>query len=155
MLNIVMDDLQDKHPIDEAILAKIKSVIAKAIEVESLEEFTCEVSLLFVDNDRIQDINKDQRSKDTPTDVLSFPQYESIKDAEELDEELFLGDIVISVEKAIEQASEFGHSVERELCYLTVHSMFHLFGYDHDTRENTSEMRAMEELVLDSFGIKR
>lgn len=150
-----MDDLQDKHLIDETILAKMKSVIAKAIEVESLEEFTCEVSMLFVDNDKIQEINKEQRSKDVPTDVLSFPQYESIKDAEELDEELFLGDIVISVEKAIEQADEFGHSVERELCYLTVHSMFHLFGYDHDTEENTSEMRKMEELVLDSFGIKR
>lgn len=155
MLSIVMDDLQDKHLIDETILAKMKSVIAKAIEVESLEEFTCEVSMLFVDNDKIQEINKEQRSKDVPTDVLSFPQYESIKDAEELDEELFLGDIVISVEKAIEQADEFGHSVERELCYLTVHSMFHLFGYDHDTEENTSEMRKMEELVLDSFGIKR
>lgn len=150
-----MDDLQDKHLIDEEILANMKSVMAKAIEVESLEEFTCEVSMLFVDNERIREINREQRSKDVPTDVLSFPQYESIKDAEELDEELFLGDIVISVEKAIEQANEFGHSVERELCYLTVHSMFHLFGYDHDTEENTSEMRKMEELVLDSFGIKR
>lgn len=155
MLSIVMDDLQDKHVIDESILSKMKSVIEKSIEVESLEEFTCEVSILFVDNEKIREINKKERSKDVSTDVLSFPQYESIKDADELDEELFLGDIVISVEQAIEQANDFGHSIERELCYLTVHSMFHLFGYDHDTDENTIEMRQMEELVLNSFGIIR
>lgn len=155
MLSIVIDDLQEKHVITQDMLSTMKKVIAKAIESESLEEFTCEVSMLFVDNDRIREINREQRSKDVVTDVLSFPQYESIKDAEELDEELFLGDIVISVEKAIEQAKDFGHSLERELCYLTVHSMFHLFGYDHDTDENTDEMRDMEELVLDSFGIKR
>lgn len=150
-----MDDLQDKHQIDDKIIENMKSVMQKAIEVESLEEFICEVSLLFVDNERIREINREQRDKDTATDVLSFPQYESIKDADELDEELFLGDIVISVERAIEQAEEFGHSLERELCYLTVHSMFHLFGYDHDNDENTKEMRQMEELVLSSFGIER
>lgn len=155
MLNIVMDDDQNKHPVDDDIMADIRKVIEKSIELEGLDEFNCEVSILFVDNERIHEINLKERKKDSPTDVLSFPQYESIKDADELDEDLYLGDVVISVEKAIEQAEDFGHSLKRELCYLTVHSMFHLFGYDHDNDENTSEMRQMEEAVLTTFGITR
>jgi len=74
---------------------------------------------------------------------------------EDYPEELALGDIVISLERATEQAQEYGHSLEREICFLTAHSMFHLFGYDHDTDENTKIMREREEAVLEKLGINR
>lgn len=116
-----------------------------------------EVSVTFVNNEEIQKLNSEFRQIDRPTDVLSFPMIE----AEELRENdpnvtYALGDIVISVEKAVEQAKMYGHTLQRELAFLTVHSMFHLMGYDHvDGGLQAVQMREKEESVLTSLGVPR
>ncbi len=131
-----------------------ENLIMSVIEMEGLDAF-CEVSVLFVDNNIIRDMNRDYRNKDTATDVLSFPQYDNVLLEAKDEQHILLGDIVISVERAIEQAEEYGHSLKRELCYLLVHSMFHLFGYDHMTEMDKQEMRTREEMVLNKFDITR
>lgn len=134
---------------------EIEDLIIKGIDLSLEKEGVSkdvEVSISFVNNDEIHGLNRDYRGVDRPTDVLSFPQYENIH---EVTEPTLLGDIVISLEKAKEQAASFGHSFEREVLFLTVHSMFHLFGYDHDTEENTKIMRKKEEDVLKEMGILR
>ena len=134
MIDIISSNEQEKYEISEELMKKIESVIK---ECENEEEifFDNEISITFTDNENIRQINNDYRQKDVETDVLSFPIYEKC----ELDEEKNiesdfirpLGDIVISMEKADEQSKDFGHSFEREVCYLVCHSMFHLMGYDH------------------------
>ena len=116
---------------------EMKSVFEKVC-MESLvyEEFDtdCEISLSLVNDEEIHEINKQFRNIDRPTDVLSFPQL-TFEEGEEADVnengEIVLGDIIISVDKAKEQAEEFGHSMKREMAFLAVHSMLHLMGYDH------------------------
>ncbi len=152
--DILMMDQQDKIEVNDDLLKKVREVIEASLEYEGIDTF-CEVSLVFVDNAQIHEMNRDYRGKDQPTDVLSFPQYEMVSEMASYPEELALGDIVISLERAAEQAEDFGHSIEREICYLTAHSMFHLFGYDHDTDENTKIMRSKEEAVLSNLGIHR
>jgi len=152
--DIFMMDQQEKVEVSESLLKKVREVIEASLEYEGIDT-ECEVSLVFVDNNQIQDMNRDYRSKDQPTDVLSFPQYDDLTNMDDYPEELALGDIVISLERAQEQAQEFGHSLEREVCFLTAHSMFHLFGYDHDTDENRQIMRVREEAVLEKLGIQR
>ena len=112
-----------------------------------------QISLLFVDNNEIREINKDTRGIDKVTDVLSFPMLSDDFDIE-LEEES-LGDIVISLERAFEQSKEYNHSFEREVCFLVCHSTFHLLGYDHDTEENTKQMREKEEYILNKLNITR
>ena len=107
----------------------------------------------FVDNKEIQELNREFRGIDRATDVLSFPLLTDEFDIE-LEEES-LGDIVISLERALEQSLEYDHSFEREVCFLVCHSMFHLLGYDHDTDENTKEMREKEEYILNKLNITR
>ncbi len=135
---------------------ELESLIVKASEkVLEYEDFDIEgeVSVLFVNDQRIKELNKEYRNKDTVTDVLSFPQYDSIIENGVNDPFIYLGDVVISLEQAQRQADEFGHSLEREIVYLTVHSMLHLFGYDHMTEEDKSVMRAKEKLVLGAMKI--
>lgn len=145
---------QDKFEIPEEMEPLLENLILRVAEFEGLEHL-CEVSVLFVDNEKIRVMNREYRNKDTATDVLSFPQYEDVLAAAETEQYLLLGDIVISLERAMEQAKDFGHSLTRELCYLTVHSMFHLFGYDHMTEEEKSVMREKEEKILADAGITR
>lgn len=125
-----------------------------------------EVSLLVVDNKEIQQINQEQRDKDEPTDVLSFPMidYTLSDDVQEAIEEalpnpdsdlVYLGDIVISWEKVLEQSEAYGHSVEREFSFLIVHSMLHLLGYDHMDEEEEQEMIQHQKVIMDAIGIKR
>ncbi|MEG1304780.1 MAG: rRNA maturation RNase YbeY, partial [Oscillospiraceae bacterium] len=95
-------------------------------------KFPAEISVSFVDNTEIKKINSEYRAKDVETDVLSFPLFN--KDEFKLDEgqsSVMIGDVVISIEKAVEQANLFGHSLQREIAFLTVHSMLHLLGYHH------------------------
>lgn len=116
-----------------------------------------EVSVTFTDNAQINSINLAHRDIDKPTDVLSFPLMDDngFPVNPETDCKM-LGDIVISTEKAIEQAEEFGHSFEREIAFLTVHSMLHLLGYDHVTSpEDEKEMFAKQDLILETLGITR
>jgi probable rRNA maturation factor len=133
----------------------VKSVLDKAASVLEIEEHV-EVSVVFADDDYIQELNCQYRGKDTPTDVLSFALEEGEEpDIYEGPPETLLGDIVISLETAIRQAESFGHSLERELAYLTVHGMLHLMGYDHETDEEKAAMRQQEEAILNQLGISR
>ena len=158
MIDIISSNEQEKYEISEELMKKIESVIE---ECENEEEvfFDNEISITFTDNENIRQINNDYRQKDVETDVLSFPIYEKY----ELDEEKNiesdfirpLGDIVISMEKADEQSKDFGHSFEREVCYLVCHSMFHLMGYDHIQEDEKKIMREKEEKVMDKLNITR
>lgn len=158
MIDIISSNEQEKYEISEELMKKIESVIK---ECENQEEvfFDNEISITFTDNENIRQINNDYRQKDVETDVLSFPIYEKC----ELDEEKNiesdfirpLGDIVISMEKADEQSKDFGHSFEREVCYLVCHSMFHLMGYDHMQEDEKKIMREKEEKVMDKLNITR
>ena len=140
---------------------EMKSVFEKVC-MESLvyEEFDtdCEISLSLVNDEEIHEINKQFRNIDRPTDVLSFPQL-TFEEGEEADVnengEIVLGDIIISVDKAKEQAGEFGHSMKREMAFLAVHSMLHLMGYDHMVDEERKVMEAKQEEILKNCGYIR
>src|SRR5699024_10080466 len=117
-----------------------------------------EVSINFVNNKEIQELNRNYRQKDQPTDVISFALQETVDGELDIvgeDIPLVLGDIVISVEKAEEQAREYNHSFERELCFLAVHGFLHLLRYDHLTEKDEKEMFQKQELILGDFGIER
>lgn len=145
------------------LTGQVTRVIEAALKAEQVK-VPCEISVLFTDNDGIQAINREMREIDRPTDVLSFPMFElepgvPPEDEDYLDPETGmcpLGDMCISLERAEEQAKEYGHSLERELCYLAVHSVLHLLGYDHlDEGPMKRQMRAREEAVLGELGITR
>ena len=127
--------------------------------VLEMEEFgrPAEVSVTFVDNDEIRALNREFRQKDAPTDVLSFPMGENGRyDLNEDTGAYVLGAVVLSVEKAVEQADLYGHSLSREVAFLTVHSMLHLLGYDHEAGGLPAvQMREKEETVLARLGLER
>lgn len=127
--------------------------------VLQMEEFfyPAEVSVTFVDNEQIRELNAEYRNKDSATDVLSFPLGENGEyDVNMETGALLLGDIIISVPRAIEQAEMYGHSLRREIGFLTVHSMLHLLGYDHENEGiEAVRMREKEEQVLNKLGLKR
>ena len=152
-MNILLNNHQNKVPVSEELMDLVKKSITAALNYENIFE-KVEVSLLFIDNDEIRELNKEHRGVNLPTDVLSFPMYDDISEALE-EEYLYLGDIVISCEKAIEQAKDFGHSVEREIGYLTVHSVLHLLGYDHMNEEDKAIMREKEEEILKKVDLER
>jgi probable rRNA maturation factor len=151
-MEIILDDRQDKIKISKELLNKINDIIVECLHYEGYDD-NYEVSLSFVDNEEIHQLNRDFRGVDRATDVLSFPLLTDDFDIEI--EEESLGDIVISLERALEQSIEYNHSFDREVCFLVCHSMFHLLGYDHDTEENTKEMRKKEEDVLNKLNITR
>ena len=141
----------------------LTKVIAAALKEEGLS-LPCELSILLTDDEGIRQINHDMRDVDRSTDVLSFPMFDLEPGSPPEGEEYLdpatslcpLGDICISLERAQEQAEEFGHSLERELCYLTVHSVLHLLGYDHlDEGPMKAQMRAREEAILSGLRITR
>lgn len=122
-----------------------------------------EISVMFTDDEEIRVLNKLHRNIDRSTDVLSFPMFEYDENGEIIEEyadfnssgELLLGDIVISLEHAVMQAEEYGHSFLRELGFLTVHSMLHLFGYDHMTEEDEKEMFSYQNEILSEMRLER
>ncbi len=142
---IIANETNEKIDMDE----KLKSVVKTVLETEGLP-LEYEVSITFVDIDEIHKLNKEFRNVDRPTDVLSFPMDEDFS-IEGVD--TMLGDIVISMDVAKEQAKDFGHSLDREIMYLTAHSMLHLLGYDHMEDEEKSEMRAREKEVMKKLGV--
>ena len=151
-MEIILDDRQDKIKVSKELLNKINDIIVECLHYEGYDD-NYEVSLSFVDNEEIHQLNRDFRGVDRATDVLSFPLLTDDFDIEI--EEESLGDIVISLERALEQSIEYNHSFDREVCFLVCHSMFHLLVYDHDTEENTREMRKKEEDVLNKLNITR
>lgn len=145
----------------------IRSVINESLELEQCP-YEVEVNVILTDNQEIYTLNKEYRNIDSPTDVLSFPMvdYENPADFDGVEEqledyfnpetgELLLGDIVISVEKVVWQAEEYGHSEKRELAFLTAHSMLHLFGYDHMEEGEAAVMEAKQNDILNRLNITR
>ena len=126
------------------------------LELEGFEG-SAEVDISIVDNQQIREINKEQRNIDLVTDVLSFPLGQDGKYDKNPDTGAYmLGDVVLSIERAMEQAEQFGHSLQREIGYLTVHSVLHLLGYDHvDGGLEAVRMREKEEAVMTSVGLPR
>ena len=128
-------------------------------EVDSVIKFACKhlnienplLNIVIVDNEKIREINKEYRNKDAVTDVISFA-FEEVKDVN-YEDVRFLGEI--SYERCKEQAKDYGHSVRREFCYLAVHGLLHLLGYDHMTEEDKKVMRALEEEILNEYDITR
>jgi len=152
-MNILLSNHQDKVKISDELMALIRQGIVATLESEEIYE-DVEVSLLLIDNKEIKHLNNEYRNVNEATDVLSFPMYDDLEEA--LDEDyLYLGDIVISGERAVEQAKDYGHSVEREIGYLTVHSVLHLLGYDHMDEEEKKVMREREEMILEKINLKR
>lgn len=159
-VKIYIENEQDLEEITKELEDLLRLVVKKALEYENIEE-NCEVNILLTDNESIREINKEQRNIDSATDVLSFP-YLMIEDGEILVSEedyydgyLQIGDIVISIERAREQSEEFGHSFEREVGFLTCHSILHLLGYDHEEESEREVMRQKEEAVLELLSLTR
>lgn len=152
----------DVPGVSEGQRALIRKVIRTALAAEGVD-FPCEVDVLLTDDAGIHQINKDMRDVDRATDVLSFPEFEltpgqlpAPEDADLGTGLVPLGDMAISMEHVAAQAKEFGHSGRRELCYLVVHSVLHLLGYDHlDEGPMKAQMRQREEAILAQLGITR
>lgn len=147
---------QDKFPITYKLKMLIRRAVDTTLSFEGFEN-DCEVSITLTDNQKIHILNEQYRGVDRPTDVLSFPltDYTGETCEPDVDEpQISLGDIVISLEKAAEQAETYGHSFEREVAFLTVHSMLHLMGYDHETGEDDEvDMRARQTAVMTIMGL--
>ena len=155
MVELILENEQDKEELTPEIEKAIKDVCVAVMEEEECD-FDAEISVTLVDNDTIRSINKEQRDIDRATDVLSFPMLEFDGDGISDDEYDMDGELVISMERAREQANEFGHSFLREVAFLTAHSMLHLLGYDHvDDKEGEEIMCEKQERVLTSLGITR
>lgn len=165
MTILLEEETEVSFDFDHKTLAN--EVIMAACDAEKCP-YEAEVNLTLVDNDSIHEINREYRQIDRPTDVLSFPMqtYEAPADfshAEDCVEdnfnpdtgELLLGDIILSVEKVREQAAAYGHSEKREFAFLILHSMLHLFGYDHETEQEREAMEARQRSILDDLGITR
>ena len=141
--------------LDPVWLERLNAILPLYAEQEGLPDELV-IGLTFCDDDAIRAINKEYRGIDRATDVLSFPLYERDDEIELLEGELApFGDIVLSVPHAQAQAAEYGHSVEREVCYLVVHGLMHLAGYDHIEPDDKVEMRAEEEALLNAVGVTR
>ena len=139
---------------------KTKMLVRRAVEATlDYEQYSnpCEVSVTFTDNEGIHKLNRQYRGVDRPTDVLSFPLFDYEGESEEppVDELMgMLGDIVLSLEQAKKQAEEYGHSFEREVAFLCVHSMLHLLGYDHETgEEDELDMRRRQGEIMMRMGL--
>ena len=155
-LKIYFENDQEKHSIHYNLKMLIRHTILETLDYEGMEN-DVEVSVTFVDDEGIRELNNKFRGMDKPTDVLSFPllDYEGESEEPFFDELCHnLGDIVISLERAMAQANEFGHSFEREVAFLTAHSMLHLLGYDHElSEEDDADMRARQNDIMERLGL--
>jgi probable rRNA maturation factor len=154
---IDIEFVDETETLDEAKFTTLNQLLQKAGEMEQVKPNT-EVSVTFVDNERIQEINRDYRGKDKPTDVISFAlEEEGEGEVSVIGEDLptALGDIIVSIPKAKEQAEEYGHSFDRELGFLLVHGFLHLLGYDHLNEDDEKMMFARQEEILQQFGLTR
>jgi probable rRNA maturation factor len=161
-MTVLIENMQEKINVTDEINTLIKTVIELSLELDNFYVLS-EVSVVLVDNERIQGINKEHRQIDKPTDVLSFPMLDfsegdimQTSGDVDLDENLLLlGDIVISMEMAKKQSEEYEHSFEREVAFLTAHGIFHLLGYDHMEEEDEKIMMEKQETVMEKLGLVR
>ncbi len=155
-VKVIISNEQKKADVPKGIRLLIRRCCNAVLQEEKFGS-NAEVSVTFVDNDAIRELNSQYRNIDRATDVLSFPLGENGEYDVNLDTGAkLLGDIVISIEKAVEQADTYNHSLQREIGFLTVHSMLHLLGYDHECGGlEQVRMRSKEETVLTKIGLKR
>lgn len=165
MTSYVEDEAKESLPFEPEEILEL--VAQKVLEEENCP-YEAQINLLLTDNEGIREFNRQYREVDAPTDVLSFPMisFEREGDFSVVEEdgvdyfdpesgELILGDIIISVPRALEQAESFGHSAKREFAFLVAHSMLHLCGYDHMEEEEAKVMESKQEKVLNELGITR
>lgn len=153
---------QKKFKVTKDMRDLVRSAVKAALEYMDFP-LKSGVSVMFTDDEEIHELNRLHRGVDRPTDVLSFPLFEYDENGDIIEDdldfnpngEMILGDIVISLETASRQAQEYGHSFEREIGFLTVHSMLHLFGYDHMTPEDEEEMFGYQREILERMGLER
>lgn len=155
-MRVVIQFLDEHNLIQEEYLQKLSELIETAAELEQIE--SAEVSISFVTDEEIRELNKTYRDLDEKTDVLSFPMYTTedthfVVDHE--DELIMLGDIIISIDTARQQATDYGHSFLRELGFLIIHGFLHLLGYDHETEQEEQEMFSRQEEILTKNGLIR
>lgn len=157
MVEINCDFGEYEKEISERIMTNIQKVCDQVLRSEGYKG-SFEISLSFVNNEEIQQINAEHRGIDKKTDVLSFPMYEK-EELAEIDSAgafpILLGDIIVSVPTAREQAESFNHSLNREISFLVCHSMLHLLGYDHMTAEEAAEMETKQKHILNKLEITR
>lgn len=154
MLNI--DFLDETNEVKDEHIALVEKLLQHAATVEGIDE--AEVSITFVTNEAIHEINREYRDKDQPTDVISFALEEMGEDEVQIigaDMPRVLGDIIISTDRTREQAVEYGHTFERELGFLAVHGFLHLLGYDHMNEADEKEMFGKQDEILESYGLGR
>ena len=152
-IRIIQDDRQNTEKLAFGIRRAVKKALRTAIKYENVC-FPCEISVTYTDSVNIHRLNKEYRGVDRPTDVLSFPLLDVLP--ERSDTTVALGDIVISTEQAKKQAEEYGHSLKREVCFLAVHSVLHLLGYDHETSEEDEKvMFSKQREILEIAGITK
>ncbi len=153
-MNVIISNYPEDLEIPQEIVDNVTRAAEKVGELYGVENG--EVSVTLTDNAYIHELNREYRHIDRPTDVLSFALNESeepeIEDGPDIN---ILGDLVISVERAREQAADYGHSVKREIAFLTVHGMLHLLGYDHMEEADREEMEAEQRFVMEKLGIPR
>lgn len=150
----VMDETDQVTETQKKIVMELLEFTAKAEQIQEGSE----VSVTFVDNERIHEINKEYRQKDAPTDVISFAMEELGEGEVEIkgaDVPRILGDIIISVDRMNEQAEEYGHSSDRELGFLAVHGFLHLLGYDHMNEADEKVMFSKQKELLEQYGLTR
>lgn len=153
-LKVYFENAQEKKEVRYSLKMLIRRAIEATLKYEKFDD-DAEVSVTFTDNQKIRRMNKKFRNIDRATDVLSFPLFDDDgMDAHVAELDCMLGDIVLSLEKAGEQAEEFGHSFEREVAFLSVHSVLHLLGYDHETSEaDDADMRRRQSEIMDKLGL--
>ena len=152
-IRVVITNKQKKVKIPTGMRMLVRRCCNAVLKLEQFEG-SAEISVTFVDNEEIHKLNLQYRDKDMPTDVLSFPLGENgVYDTDPTTGAKMLGDVVISMEKAVDQAELYGHSLQREVGYLTAHSVLHLLGYDHETGIERVHMREKEELVMEQLGL--
>lgn len=152
-----VDFYDETNSVPTSQIDRLKQLLEFAGKHEQVAD-DVEMSVNFVTDEEIRRLNLEYREMDEPTDVLSFAMQEQTEGEMEIIEEhipTLLGDIVISIDKAKEQAQEYGHSLEREIAFLTIHGFLHLLGYDHQTEEDEKEMFFKQEKILSEFGIER
>ena len=152
-IKVIITNKQKTVKIPTGLRMLVRRTCNAVLRMENFQG-SVEVSVTFVDNQGIKELNAQYRDKDTETDVLSFPMGENgVWDKDPETGAFILGDVVISMEKAMEQANIYGHSLQREVGYLTAHSVLHLLGYDHEDNMERIRMREKEELVMDQLGL--
>ena len=148
-------NIESEVEIDESMLADIQRALELAGEIYGVEN--SEVSVTLTNDQRIHELNLQYRGIDRPTDVLSFAFRDSDEPEifSESDQPEILGDIIISIDRAKSQAEEFGHSIRREIVFLTVHGILHLLGYDHMEETDRLEMESEQKFMMERLGISR